>query len=135
MTGPTPWQSFSGDKIPIDVSAANAINGNHWTGWRDMTRTQYPGQWFQVNMKAARTFDKIVLDTTWALWDSPDKYSVSVSNDGADWGNPVATGFGQLGITTITFPAQTARYIRVTQTGTNTTYHWSIYEFDVYKKN
>ena len=69
------------------------------------------------------TFDKIVLDTTWALWDSPDKYSVSVSNDDTNWGNPIATGSGQLGITTITFPAQTARYIRITQTGTNATYH------------
>ena len=151
---------FSGAKIPIDVSAANAIDGDHWTGWRDMTKTQYPGQgtppksptrqsygdgarlcpsreggWFQVDMKQERTFSKIVLDTTWALWDSPDKYSVSVSNDGANWGAPIATGSGQLGITTITFPVQTARYIRITQTGTNATYHWSIYEFDVYRRN
>jgi len=126
---------FSGDKIPIDICAANALDGDHWTGWRDMTRTQYPGQWFQVDMKATQTFDKIVLDTTWALWDSPEKYAVSVSNDGAAWGTPIATGSGQLGLTTITFPAQTARYLRVTQTGTNTTYHWSIYEFDVYKRN
>ena len=127
--------AFSGAKIPIDVSAANAIDGDHWTGWRHMTKTQYPGQWFQVDMNQAQTFDKIVLDNTWALWDSPNKYSVSVSTDGANWGNPIATGSGQLGITTITFPPQTARYIRITQTGTNSTYHWSIYEFDVYNRN
>lgn len=125
---------FSGDKIPIDVPAANAIDGDHWTGWRDMTKTQYSGQWFQVDMKRAQRFDKIVLDTTWALWDSPDKYAVSVSNDGAHWGQPIATGSGQLGITTITFPPQTARYIRIEQTGMNPTYHWSIYELDVCKK-
>jgi len=126
---------FSGARIPVDISAANAIDGDHWTGWRDMTKTQYPGQWFQVDMKQAQTFDKIVLDNTWALWDSPDKYSVLVSNDGTNWGDPIATGSGQLGMTTITFPAQTARYIRITQTGTNATYHWSIYELDVYRKN
>jgi len=126
---------FSGAKIPIDVAAANAIDGDHWTGWRDMTKTQYAGQWFQVDIKQDQTFDKIVLDTTWALWDSPDQYSVSVSKDGIDWGNPIATGSGPLGITTITFPSQTARYIRITQTGTNSTYHWSIYEFDVYNRN
>jgi peptidoglycan/xylan/chitin deacetylase (PgdA/CDA1 family) len=100
-----------------------------------MTKTQYPGQWFQVDMKQEQAFYRIVLDNTWALWDSPDKYSVSVSNDGTNWGDPIATGSGQLGMTTITFPAQTARYIRITQTGTNATYHWSIYEFDVYRKN
>jgi hypothetical protein len=126
---------FSGAKIPIDVAAANAIDGDHWTGWRDMTKTRYAGQWFQVDMKQDQTFDKIVLDTTWALWDSPDQYSASVSEDGSDWGNPIATGSGPLGITTITFPTQTARYIRITQAGNNATYHWSIYEFDVYKRN
>ncbi len=31
------------------------INGDHWTGWRDMARTWHPGQWFQVNMKEAHT--------------------------------------------------------------------------------
>ena len=120
---------------PLDVSAANAIDGDHWTGWRDMTATnQYPGQWFQVDMRTPQTFSKIVLDNTWALWDSPDKYAVAISDDGTNWGQPVATGSGQLGITTITFPPQTARYLRVTQTGTNALYHWSIYELDVCKQ-
>ena len=125
---------FSGAKIPIDVAAANAIDGDHWTGWRDMTKTQYAGQWFQIDMTRDETFYKIVLDNTWALWDSPNTYSVSVSRDGVDWGSPIATGSGQLGITTITFPAQTARYIRITQTRADPTYHWSIYELDVYRE-
>lgn len=124
---------FSGDKIPIDVSAENAIDGDGWTGWRDMSSAQYPGQWFQVDMRSRQTFDKIVLDNTWALWDSPEQYSVSVSNDGQSWGDPIALGKGQLGITTITFPLQVARYLRITQTGSNPTYHWSLYELDVYR--
>jgi hypothetical protein len=123
---------FSGARIPIEVPAANAIDGDHWTGWRDMTKVQYDGQWFQVDMKQAQSFDKIVLDNTWALWDSPGHYAVSVSDDGVHWGPPVATGVGELGITTIAFPTQRARYLRITQTGTNPTYHWSIYELDVY---
>ena len=100
-----------------------------------MTKTQYPGQWFQVDMKQAQTFDKIVLDNTWAQWDSPNQYSVSVSADGTNWGDPIATGSGQLGITTITFAPQTARYIRITQTGSDAKYHWSIYELDVCRRN
>jgi hypothetical protein len=122
---------FSGAKIPIAVPAANAIDGDHWTGWRDMTRTQYPGQWFQVDMQKRRTFDKIVLDNTWAQWDSPNAYAVTVSDDGVTWSDPIATGHGLPGITPITFPLQTARWIRVTQTGSDPTYHWSIYEFSV----
>ena len=122
---------FSGDKIPVDASAANAIDGDHWTVWRDTTDVQHPGQWFQVDMRQAQTFDSIVLDNTWALWDSPAKVAVTVSNDGTAWGAPIATAAGSLGITRISFPTQTARFIRVTQTGTNAKYTWSINEFDV----
>jgi len=49
---------------------------------------------------------------------------------------PVATG-NNSGVsysdgTVITFPTQSARYIRVVQTGSNSTYWWSIGEFYVY---
>ncbi len=124
---------FSGD-IPIEVPAENAIDGDHWTGWRDMTKKQYYTQWFSIDMKERKSFYKIVLDNTWALWDSPNQFSVFLSDDGVNWSSPIATGKGELGITTISFPTQTARYIRVNQTGTDATYHWSIYEFDVYSK-
>jgi len=125
---------FSGDSIPIDASAANAIDGDHWTGWRDMTGKQYPGQWFMIDMKRQQKFDKIELDNTWALWDSPNKYIVTVSRDGKSWGNPIAQGSGKLGITDITFPTRAARYIKITQTGNDPTYNWSIYEIGIYRK-
>jgi|GEM_PF-191695 len=125
---------FSGDRIPVDVSAANAIDGDHWTGWRDMTGKQYPGQWFMLDMKRQEKFDKIELDNTWALWDSPVHYVVNVSRDAKHWGNAVAEGAGHLGITEISFPVQEARFIKITQTGTDPTYNWSIYEMGVYRK-
>jgi alpha-L-rhamnosidase len=124
---------FSGAKIPIEVPAANAIDGDHWTGWRDMTRKQYPGQWLKVDMKKKQKFNRIVLDNTWAQWDSPVKYSISVSNDDQNWGEPVITGDGQPGISDISFPMQDSRYIKITQTGVNLTYNWSVYELDVFR--
>ena len=127
--GTTP---VNGTNIPIDVSAANALDGDHWTGWRDMTELQHAGQWFQVDMQRDEHFTKVVLDNTWALWDSPDTYAVAVSKDGTTWSDSIATGRGQLGITTISFPEQTARYLRITQTGASAKYHWSIYELDVF---
>lgn len=126
---------FSGDKIPIEVPAANAIDGDHWTGWRDMTKKQYSGQWFVIDMKKKQNFYKLIIDNTWALWDSPKNYSVSVSNDGNDWSKPIATGSGQLGVTTISFPDQTSRYIKIMQTGNDSLYNWSIYELDVFQKS
>jgi len=39
-----------------------------------------------------------------------------------------------MGITTIALPRQQARFIRITQTGSDPTYNWSLYELDVYRK-
>ena len=124
---------FSGDNIPIDVSAENAIDGDHWTGWRDMSRTQYAGQYLVIDMARSQAFDRVVLENHWAVWDSPAGYSLSVSNDGAQW-KEVASGKGGHGMTVIDFPKLTARYLKVTQTGQDKTYHWSVYEIDVYRK-
>lgn len=76
-------------------------------------------------------FNKIELDNTCALWDSPKNYSVELSTNGINWGKPIATGSGSLGITEFSFPKQVARYISVTQNGTDSLYHWSIYELNV----
>jgi alpha-L-rhamnosidase len=125
---------FSNNKIDIDGSAANAIDGDHWTGWRDTTKTQYSGQWLQVDMKKVQTFDRIEMDNTWAQWDSPNKYEVTVSNDAVKWSQPIATGKGQPGITSVSFPSQSARYFKITQTGMDEKYHWSVFELDVFRK-
>jgi hypothetical protein len=98
-----------------------------------MTKKQYPGQWFMLDMGRQEKFDKIALDCTWAQWDSPNKYSVSVSDDAKNWGMPITSGSGEAGITTINFPPQNARYIKITQTGRDSTYNWSVYEIDVFR--
>jgi hypothetical protein len=123
---------FSGDKIPIAVPAANAIDADAWTGWRDMTGKQYPGQWFQVDLGKVERFSGIRLDNTWAQWDSPVGYEVRTSQDDISWSQPIASGKGAPGITRITFATQRARFVRITQTGSSNLYHWSIYELDVF---
>ena len=124
---------FSGDNIPIPVPAENALDGDHWTAWRDMSKKQYPGQWFMVDMKKQETFHKIVLDNTWALWDTPKSYRVEISDDGLHWSKTIAEGSGQLGITNIIFPKKTGRYIKISQLGSDEKYNWSIFEMDVIK--
>jgi len=124
---------FSGDNIPIPVPAENALDGDHWTGWRDMSKKQYPGQWFMVDMKKQETFHKIVLDNTWALWDTPKLFRVEISDDGQNWSNTIAEGSGALGITNIIFPKKSGRYIKISQLGSDEKYNWSIFEMDVIK--
>jgi hypothetical protein len=98
-----------------------------------MSKKQYPGQWFMVDMKKQETFHKIVLDNTWALWDTPKSYRVEISDDGLHWSKTIAEGSGQLGITNIIFPKKTGRYIKISQLGSDEKYNWSIFEMDVIK--
>jgi fibronectin type 3 domain-containing protein len=114
----------------IGGSTGNAIDGNITTRWAT-GGPQVAGQWFQVNMGAQRTFSKITLDQGTSTNDYPRGYQVNVSSDGTNWGDPVATGGGSSPVTIITFPDRTARYIRITQTGSASNY-WSIHELNVY---
>ena len=137
--------SMHGKFWPVDATAHNVIDEDFWTGWRAIDPRkplsesgrykgqQVPGQWFMVDLKKAQRFHKIVLDNTWAIYDFPKSYEVYVSNNGTDWGSPVASGAGELGITTILFPQKTARYVKIVQTGTKDK-PWSIFEMNIYTK-
>ncbi len=112
-------------------SPDNALDGNLTTRWSTGT-SQVNGQWFQVDMGSINTFYKIVLNAINSANDYPRGYQVYVSSDGVNWGNPIATGTGSSGITTITCAPQTARYIRIIQIGSATGTFWSIDEFNVF---
>jgi hypothetical protein len=109
----------------------NAIDGNINTRWSTGT-PQVNGQWFQVDMASTNTMYRLVLDAAASSSDYPRGYQVNLSNDGITWGSPVATGAGSSALTTISFPTNTARYIRVTQTGSVGGLWWSIHEFNVF---
>ena len=125
-TGWVASSSTSGSDSP-----ANALDGNLNTRW-STGASQANGQWFQVDMGSANVFSKIVLNTVNSPSDYPRGYQVFVSNDGINWGSSVTTGTGSSAITTITFATQTARYIRITQTGSAPGNYWSIHEFNVF---
>jgi hypothetical protein len=115
----------------VNAPPTNAIDGNLTTRWATGTK-QVNGQWFQIDMVSAQTFNRIVLDASSFANDYPRGYQVNVSSDGLNWGTPVATGVGT-NVTTISFATQTARYIRVMQTGSvGSTIWWSIGEVNVY---
>jgi hypothetical protein len=59
---------------------------------------------------------------------------VQVSADGASWGAPVAQGAGATPSTLIAFRPVTAKFIRITQTGTASGNEvWSIQQVRVYQ--
>ncbi len=84
-----------------------------------------------IDMLAAQTFDQVRLDAIGCSTDYPRGHELYVSMDGTSWGNAVASGSGNGPITDIAFDSQTARYIKVVQTGSSTSW-WGISEMNVY---
>jgi len=110
-----------------------SIDGDPNTRWSSGA-AQSNGQYLQVDMLSAKTFKQLTIDAGTSVNDYPRGYQVFVSNDGASWGSAVASGAGSTAssVTTVTFSQQTARFIKVVQTGTANPYWWSVYEFNVY---
>ncbi len=94
------------------------------------TRASQPGDYYQVDMGEPQKFDKIVFTCGRYTDDYPRGYEVYVSNNGTQWGKPIAAGRGRP-TTTILFPPRTSRYIRVVQTRSSPNY-WGIAEFRIY---
>ncbi len=123
------WQlSASDNSSNAGDTIGNAIDGNLGSRWSSGTG-QYSGMWFQIDLGSTQSFDQIVLDATYSPNDYPASYEVDVSNDGSNW-SAVATGNGST-VTTIGFGTQSARYIKIVQTGSSG-WWWSIDELNVY---
>jgi glucosylceramidase len=111
------------------ADAANAIDDDATTRWTSAA-SQAPGQWLQVDLGSTQTIRRVVLDTGADRGDYPRGYTLETSTDGSTWTTRSSgTGSGQL--TTIDFAAATARYVRVTQTGSSGSW-WSVADLRVY---
>jgi len=115
---------------PAGSGAANMLDGSLSTRWTTGT-AMAPGQYVIVDMQAAKTFRRIVMDSTGSSNDYARGYEVYVSNDGVNWGSAIASGTGTGPVITVDFATQTARYIKIVQTG-SASYWWSIHELNVY---
>jgi hypothetical protein len=106
------------------------LDGSMTTRWTSGTNMA-PGQYFITDMKAAKTFKRLVMDSTGNNNDYARSYEVYVSNDGTNWGSAIASGTGSGPVITADFAAKNAHYVKVVQTGTASNW-WSIKEFNVY---
>jgi len=83
-----------------------------------------------VDLISPQTFFKIEMDSGVSAGDYAQGYQVFASNDGVNWSGPAVTGAGSSHTISVTFANQTARFIRVLQTG-GSTHWWSLHEFNV----
>ena len=127
----TGWVASASPSSTTDVPG-NAVDGSATSRW-DNGANQTNGQTFTLDMGTAQVVNQLTLDAGSSTGNYPRGYSVALSSDGTTFGTPVATGTGTTQLVTINFLTQTARAIRITQTGTASSNHWSIHEINVWR--
>jgi hypothetical protein len=127
----------------VNASNANRVNGGAWsTAPND--QGQGGDQWFEADLGAGGGLSTRTLMYTGIKLGSvsannyPISYKVYVSTNPnnwtlatSNWGSPVASGVGASQSVTMTFPPQSAEYVRIQETGVSTTNPWDIGQFEV----
>ena len=127
----TGWTAKASNVSPYATDVlANMLDGDTDTRYSSGTG-QAPGQWVAVDMGQAQTFDTIALNSGSSTGDYARSADVEVSSDGSTWTKVASISSDGQQIEAITFAPQTARYIKVVNTGTSGNW-WSIAEFTVY---
>jgi F5/8 type C domain-containing protein len=128
--GETGWTASTNTAASGADVPANAIDGNLATRFSS-DAVQAAGMYFQVNLGSSQAFNQIEMNSVNSAGDYARGYNVEVSTNGSTF-TSVATGTGTASPEVVTFPDQTAQYIRVVLTAGGTTSWWSIDEFTVY---
>lgn len=109
--------------------AGSALDGDFASRWATKA-PQAPGQTFTLDLGAPQSFDTLLMNCAGSD-DFPKAYEVAVSGDGQTWGAPVAKGAGAGHNTLARFPAVTARFVHITQTGAAGN-SWALGELSLY---
>ena len=111
-------------------SPSGAIDAISTTRWNS-GQAQAGGEWYQIDFGSARTLAMVTVQTPAdSKWDYPRGYTLAVSANGTTW-TTVGTGIAYGWKRPISITPQSARYIRITQTGTAPQW-WSIDEVTAY---
>jgi len=108
--------------------AANAVDGDASTRW---SSTYSDPQWYSIDLGKKYSISRVVL--SWEVASAKD-YTIEVSNDGLNWSTIMVKSNMPSGarIDDINTLSGSGRYIRMYGTKRNTSYGYSIYEFEVY---
>ncbi len=125
----TGWTATASSVGPNDT-IQGAIDGTSSTRWSS-GQAQAGGEWLKVDLGQATTLSAVsayLLNSN--VTDYPSAYALQLSNDDLTY-TTVATGLGAV-TTPICVSRQSARYVKLTQTGTGDSSWWSVYELDVF---
>ncbi|HTU74995.1 MAG TPA: glycoside hydrolase family 30 beta sandwich domain-containing protein [Trebonia sp.] len=131
------WTASTSTATAGGDSAARAIDGNTSTQFSS-DAPQADGMYWQADMGSAKTFDELRMQAPASPGDYAVSYDLEVSGNGRSW-TTVAICAGTGDPETVSFPPQTARYVKVVDTtvtdglATATASPWSIGELNLYR--
>ncbi|MEO3867395.1 discoidin domain-containing protein [Nonomuraea sp. B12E4] len=127
--GRTGWTATASGTGGGDTPAGG-IDGDSATRWSSGA-AQVPGQWYRIDLGAVRTIAMVTVQAPAASEaDYMRGYRLEFSLDGSAW-KTVGTGIGFGAKRPISVEPQSARYVRITQTGASG-FWWSIDEVTMY---
>ncbi len=125
------WTATASDVSPWPTDVlGHLLDGDSDSRYSSGTG-QRNGMWIQVDMGQAQTFNRVVLDSGSSAGDYARSAEVFVSSDGAGWTKVSSVAADGQQLELASFPTQTARYIKVVNTGSSGNW-WSIAELSVY---
>lgn len=120
------WKLSASHK-PADVK--NAIDGDLATRYTTGESMQ-PGMWLQVELPEVTEVAGLILDAANSRNDYPRGCEVQLSTDGKKWSDAIKRAEEKNPRVVVEFPAQPAKYIRITQKGEHRLY-WSVHDLNV----
>jgi len=126
----TGWSATTNAPSSVADAPGNALDGNFSTRFSTNER-QAPGMAFRVDLGSAVAFDELAMRSPNSPDDYARGYDVMVSTNNSSW-TTVAACTGTASPEIVSFPTQTARWVRVVLTAASATHWWSIDEFDLY---
>jgi F5/8 type C domain. len=110
-----------------------AADGNTATRWRT-DAPQKSGNWFQVSLKNDTEISGLALDVSCSPDEHPRGYNLETSLDGKTW-KSVVSGENDKPLLEIALSQPVkVRHIRIKQTGSSLSAHWSIAELEIFAK-
>jgi hypothetical protein len=126
----TGWSATTDAPSSSADAPDKALDGNFNTRF-STNEDQASGLAIRVDLGAARAFDELAMRAPNSPNDYARGYDVLVSTNNSSW-TIVAACTGTANPEIVSFPTQTAQWVRVVLTAASTTNWWSIDEFDLY---
>ncbi|MFE0593471.1 penicillin acylase family protein [Micromonospora echinospora] len=126
LTNLAAQRTVTASSSQLGYPAGRAVDGDLATRW---SSSRADDQWLTVDLGSARPVGRVVL-----AWEEAyaRSYRIEVSADGSTWRTAWSTTAADGGTDVVTFPTETARYVRMRGLTRATTYGFSLWEMAVY---